>query len=94
MSLAARFPLGDTALDVGLGGGQMVRLRQHDAIEHGVEPPVTAAVEAMAHKSSGGRLQGRHAGVGGQLRVSGEPMTGPENARQGPGIRVTPAPRG
>jgi hypothetical protein len=42
----------------------MVRLRQHDAIEHGVEPPI--AVEAMTHESSGGRLRGRHTGVGGQ----------------------------
>ena len=34
--------------------------------------PIAAPVQAMAHKSSGGRLQRRHAGACGQLCVSGE----------------------
>lgn len=85
VSLTTRLPLRETPVDVRPGCRQVVRLGQHDTIEHGIEPPIAASVQAMAHKSSGRRLQRRHAGVGGQLRVSREPMTGPKDARQGPG---------
>ncbi|OGO08868.1 MAG: hypothetical protein A2Y61_06150 [Chloroflexi bacterium RBG_13_60_13] len=61
-----------------------MHLGQHDTVENSVEPPIAAPVQAMAHKSSGGRLQRRDAGVGGQLCISREPVTGSENARQGP----------
>jgi hypothetical protein len=47
----------------------MVRLGKRDAVEDGIEPPIAASVQAMVHKSGGGRLQGCHAGVGGKLRV-------------------------
>lgn len=85
MSLTTRLSLRETPFDVRLGCRQVVRLGQHDAVENSIEPPIAASVQAMAHKSSGGRLQRRHASVGRQLCVSREPVSGSENGRQGPG---------
>ena len=52
VGLATRFPFRETPFDVRPGCRQVTRLSQHDAVENGIEPPIAASVQAMAHKSS------------------------------------------
>jgi hypothetical protein len=60
-------------------------LRDRDPVEDGVEAPVPAAVEAVAHPPRAGGFQGRHHGVDRELRVGGEAAAGAEDAGERPG---------
>jgi hypothetical protein len=58
-------------------------LGENDPIENAVESPIAAAVETMADESGRRGLKRCGAGVGGELRISVESATRPNDARQG-----------
>ncbi|MDP2859331.1 MAG: hypothetical protein Q8P50_15345 [Bacillota bacterium] len=41
-----------------LGYRQVVRLGQYDTVEHSIDQPIAASVQAMAHRSRGGASRG------------------------------------
>jgi hypothetical protein len=74
--------LSDASIEIRASLGRVMRLGQGDAVNDRVEAPVSKPVEAMTNVASGRRFEGRNAGVCGDLRISSEARTRPQNPRQ------------
>ena len=79
---APRFPLARAARQVRLGLGRAARLGDRDTIKDRVEPPIAAPVEAVADTPGRGCRERGGTGVGRELRIGGETLSRPEDARQ------------
>jgi len=82
--LGGRLALGLAPIQICSCLRQIPRLRQGDPMEERIEPPIAAAIEPVAHPARRGRFEGRHAGVGGELRFGGEPPPWPQDAGERP----------
>jgi hypothetical protein len=71
---AAGPAFGETAFEVGAGGGVPAQPGQHDAIQRGVCLPVAAVVEAHALGLARGRFDRTGAAQGGEGRLTAEPL--------------------
>ena len=63
----------------------MVGLREDDSEQDRVDPTIAAAVEAMTNQAGGRRFERCRTGVGRELRVGVEAVTGTEDSSDGSG---------
>ena len=74
--LALALALRDLPIEIGAGLFRMMSLREDDSVQDRVEPTIAASVEAMTNQASGRRFERCGAGVGRELCVGVEAVTG------------------
>jgi len=74
--LALALALRDLPIEIGAGLFRMMSLGEDDSVQDRVEPTIAASVEAMTNQASGRRFERCGAGVGRELCVGVEAVTG------------------